>query len=143
MKYFILALVFNLLANTCTKDKKCEVTLQSASWYNWFGGIPNVGGTDYTFKFFNHECGDFQIDSVFIDGQSFKFKVNRIKNIWEIMVSREIKHRSSNENHKMSKSIIVLPSQSPNVARIVYSSQNRSSEIIIDRFTKRKEKTYQ
>ncbi len=143
MKYFILTLVLNLVANTCTKDKKCELTLQSASWYNWFGGIPNVGGTDYTFKFLNHKCGDFQIDSVFIDDQSFKFKVNRIKNIWEIMVSREIKHRSSNENHKMSKSTIVLPFQSPNVARIVYSSQNRSSEIIIDRFTKRKEKTYQ
>ena len=143
MKYFILALVFNLLANTCTKDKKCEVTLKSASWYNWFGGIPNVGGTNYTFKVFNHECGDFQIDSVFIDGQSFKFKVNRIKNIWEIMVSKEIKYMSDNKTHKMSKSTIIIPSKSPNVARIVYSSQNRSSEIIIDCFAKREKKTYQ
>ena len=143
MKYFILALIFNLLANTCTKNKKCEVTLQSASWYNWFGGIPNVGGTDYTFKFSNQECGDIQIDSVFIDGQNLKFKVNRIKNIMEIMVSKEIKYMSGNGNHKMSKSTINIPSQSPNLARIVYYSQNKSSEIIIDRFTKRKDKTYQ
>ena len=50
---------------------------------------------------------------------------------------------SGNGNHKMSKSTINVPSQSPNIARIVYSSQNRSSEIIIDRFTKRKEKIYQ
>ena len=143
MKYLILILIFNLLANTCTKNKKCEVTLQSASWYNWFGGIPNVGGTNYTFKFSNFKCGDFQIDSVFIDGQSFKFKVNRIKNIWEIMVSKEIKYMSDNKTHKMSKSTIIIPSKSPNVARIVYSSKKRSSEIIVDSFTKRKEKIYQ
>ena len=142
MKYFILTLIFNLLANTCTKNKICELTLQSASWYNWFGGIPNVGGTDYTFKFSNHKCEDIQIDSVFIDGQSFKFKVNRIKNICEIMVSKKIKYMSDNGNHKMSKSTINRPSQPPNVARIVYYSQNRSSEIIIDRFIKRQDKFY-
>ena len=142
MKYFILTLIFNLLANTCTKNEKCEVTLQSASWYNWFGGIPNIGGTDYTFKFSNDKCGYFQIDSVFIDGQSFKFKVNRMKNVWEIMVSKEIKYMPGNGNHKMSKSTINIPSQSPNNARIVYYSENKSSEIIIDRFTKRKDKFY-
>ena len=142
MKYFILTLIFNLLANTCTNDKKCEVTLQSASWYNWFGGIPNVGGTDYTFTFSNHKCEDIQIDSVLIDGQSFKFKVNRIKNICEILVSKKIKYMSHGGNHKMSKSTINIPSQPPNIARIVYYSQNRSSEIIIDRFTKRQDKFY-
>ena len=143
MKYFIFVLVFNLLANTCTNNKKCEVTLQSSSWYNWFGGIPNVGGTDYIFELSSQKCEGIEIDSVFIDGQSFKFKVNRIKNIWKIIVSKELKYVSGNGNHKMSKSTINMPSQSPNIARIVYSSQNRSSEIIIDRFTKRKEKIYQ
>ena len=143
MKYFIFTLIFNLLANTCARNKKCEVILQSASWYNWFGGIPNVGGTDYSFKFLNHKCGDIKIDSVFIDGKSFKFKVNNIKNIWEIIVSKETKYNSGNGNHKMSMSTINIPSQSPRVARVVYSSQNRSSEIIINRFTKKKDKIYQ
>ena len=71
MKYFIFTLIFNLLANTCARNKKCEVIFQSASWYNWFGGIPNVGGTDYSFKFLNHKCGDIKIDSVFIDGKRY------------------------------------------------------------------------
>ena len=103
--------------------------------------IPDVGGTDYTLSFLTTN-EDIQIDSVFIDGQSFKFKVNRIKNICEIMVSKKIKYMSDNGNHKMSKSTINIPSQPPNVARIVYYSQNRSSEIIIDRFIKRQDKFY-
>ena len=143
MKYFIFTLIFNLLANTCARNKKCEVILQSASWYNWFGGIPNVGGTDYSFKFFNHKCGDIKIDSVFIDGKSFKFKVNNIKNILEIIASKETKYNSGNVNHKMSMSTINIPSQSPSVARVVYSSRNKSSEIIINSFIKRKDKIYQ
>ena len=72
MKYLILMVVFNLLATTCAKNEKCQVTLESASWLNWFGGIPNVGGTDYSIKFLSQECEDLKIDSVFIDGQKLE-----------------------------------------------------------------------
>ena len=72
MKYIILIVVFNLLVTTCAKNEKCEMTLESASWLNWFGGIPNVGGTDYSIKFLSQECEDLKIDSVFIDGKKYK-----------------------------------------------------------------------
>tara|TARA_B110000046_G_scaffold122280_1_gene128937 strand:- start:2614 stop:3045 length:432 start_codon:yes stop_codon:yes gene_type:complete len=139
MKYLILIVVFNLLATTCAKNKKCEVTLQSASWLNWFGGIPNVGGTDYSFKFLTNECEDLKIDSVFIDGQSLRFKVKRTENVWDITASKNIKPSSGNRNKIMSKPTTTTIAPPPMAARMVYSTNNRSSAIIIDYFTQGKD----
>jgi hypothetical protein len=139
MKYIILIVVFNLLVSTCAKNEKCEMTLESASWLNWFGGIPNVGGTDYSIKFLSQECEDLKIDSVFIDGKSLNFKVKRTQNLWEIKASKSIKNSTSNRNQIMSKPTNTTITLSPIDARIVYSLNNRSSEIIIDRFTQGKD----
>ena len=91
--------VFNLLATTCAENEKCEVTLESASWLNWFGGIPNVGGTDYSIKFLSQACENLKIDSVFIDGKSLKFQINRTEYLWEIAASK-----SHKKVHKQPKS---------------------------------------
>ena len=138
MKYLILIVVFNLLGITCAKKEKCEVTLQSASWFNWFGGIPDVGGSDYSFKFLTQQCGNLKIDSVFIDGQNLKFKVKHTEDLWEITASKNTKTSSSNRNHKMSKPTTNRMVHYPQVARMVYSLNNRSSEINIDQFTQGK-----
>ncbi len=139
MKYLVLIFVFNLLGITCAKKEKCEVSLQSASWFNWFGGIPDVGGSDYSFKFLTQQCGNLKIDSVFIDGKSLNFKVKRTQNLWEIKASKSIKNSTSNRNQIMSKPTNTTITLSPIDARIVYSLNNRSSEIIIDRFTQGKD----
>ena len=139
MKYLILMVVFNLLATTCAKNEKCQVTLESASWLNWFGGIPNVGGTDYSIKFLSQECEDLKIDSVFIDGKSLKFRVNRTENLWEITASKSIKNSISNRNQIMSKPSSTKSAPPPKTARIIYSFNNRSSKIIVDRFTQGKD----
>ena len=89
MKHLVLILVFNLLASTCAKNEKCTLTLKSASWHNWFGGIPNIGGTNYFFKFSSQQCKGLQIDSVFIDDENLKFKVNHNDNLWEITASKQ------------------------------------------------------
>jgi hypothetical protein len=115
------------------------MTLESASWLNWFGGIPNVSGTDYSIKFLSQECEDLKIDSVFIDGKSLNFKVKRTQNLWEIKASKSIKNSTSNRNQIMSKPTNTTITLSPIDARIVYSLNNRSSEIIIDRFTQGKD----
>ncbi len=135
MKYLVLIVFFILLASTCAKNEKCKITLQSASWNNWFGGIPNVGGTDYSFKFLSQQCENLQIDSVFVDGQNLKFKVNRNENLWEITASKKIQTSSDNRNHKISKPNNTSPYPSNKAARIIYSLNNRSSKIIIDRLT--------
>lgn len=139
MKYLILMVVFNLLTTTCAENEKCEVTLESASWLNWFGGIPNVNGTDYSIKFLSKACENLKIDSVFIDGKSLKFKINRTENLWEIAASKSIKKSISNRNQKMSKPISNKSAPPPKTARIIYSFNNRSSEIIVDRFTQGKD----
>lgn len=139
MKYLILIVVFNFLATTCDKKEKCEVTLESASWLNWFGGIPNVGGTDYSIKFLSQECEDLKIESVFIDEKSLKFKVKRTENLWEIAASKSMKNSMSNRNQKMSKPSSTKSAPPPKTARIIYSFNNRSSEIIVDRFTQEKD----
>ena len=139
MKYLILIVFFNFLATTCDKKEKCEVTLESASWLNWFGGIPNVGGTDYSIKFLSQECEDLKIESVFIDEKSLKFKVKRTENLWEIAASKSMKNSMSNRNQKMSKPSSTKSAPPPKTARIIYSFNNRSSEIIVDRFTQGKD----
>jgi len=139
MKYLILIVVFNFLATTCDKKEKCEVTLESASWLNWFGGIPNVGGTDYSIKFLSQECEDLKIESVFIDEKSLKFKVKRTENLWEIAASKSMKNSMSNRNQKMSKPSSTKSASPPKTARIIYSFNNRFSEIIVDRFTQGKD----
>ncbi len=139
MKYLILIVVFNFLATTCDKKEKCEVTLESASWLNWFGGIPNVGGTDYSIKFLSQECEDLKIESVFIDEKSLKFKVKRTENLWEIAASKSMKNSMSNRNQKMSKPSSTKSAPPPKTARIIYSFNNRFSEIIVDRFTQGKD----
>ena len=132
-------LVFNLLAITCAKNEKCELTLESASWLKWFGGIPNVGGTDYSIKFLIQECENLKIDSVFIDGKSLKFKINRTENLLEIAALKSIKNSITNRNQKMSKPSSNKNAPPPKTARIIYSFNNRTSEIIVDRFTQRKD----
>ncbi len=127
---------------TSQKSTSDILHLESAIWYNWTGGVPGTGGTNYKITLAVPEATEIELVSLKIDGKEMPLEEQSLKNNQLTIMSIE-SFSNRIETVNAQQQTVTHRTSNPESAQLVLMVNQKEISLSIDQFEKQSPKNYQ
>lgn len=141
LRMFIILAVTLIACNSSKKTVQNNLPkVEAAVWYNWSGGQPGVGGTNYDITI-NSDSGSLEISALEIDGQNLPANLKEKENGLYMVSASENRSMLDESVSRMDRRPN-FRSTSPESCKLTLLVNNVPVTLVISNWEKDKTKNY-